>query len=359
MKGGCREILYLVAGEAPVTLIEEGEREFRVYSTHNLETARFILSNRPQISVLVAEQALLQENWFESEPGLFLDRRVILVGKTGQNQVSVQGKLNDIHQFEGTITDPNVRACIVEGCRARAKENRLDKIKPKDKFLSEDWVRVAAHDMRLPLSMIGSYARMMGEKDGEMTDELKGMLARIQHICDKLQIKLENYLNLMEMEDGLCPVMISGVSISTLLSEAVKPWQDYAGENKVGLKTVIEGEDETLGVDVFKIEQVLQNLIVNGIRFSNPGGEVQVVVENLPAQLVFHVKDQGEGVPSEEKDAIFEKFFRGSNTRGEGNGLGLSIAKALVEMQKGEIWVDSTLNQGATFSFLIPKNPAP
>ena len=121
----------------------------------------------------------------------------------------------------------------------------------------------------------------------------------------------------------------------------------------------MEPEDRTYNLDHIKIEQVLQNLMANALRFSRPESTVQIRAAECPEGLVFSVCDAGQGLTSEQTKHVFEKFARFSPTAQEGSGLGLAIAKSLVQLHGGRIWVESEVGKGARFTFTIAPQPDP
>jgi signal transduction histidine kinase len=93
----------------------------------------------------------------------------------------------------------------------------------------------------------------------------------------------------------------------------------------------------------------------NSIKFTNPGGEIEIRVEKLHDEIIFHIRDTGVGIPAKDLERIFERFYKTDRSRTErGTGLGLSISRHLVEAHQGKIWAKSTPGEGSTFSFSIP-----
>ena len=114
--------------------------------------------------------------------------------------------------------------------------------------------------------------------------------------------------------------------------------------------------------DSARLEQVLDNLVSNAIKYSPAGGTITIAGRALPDEVVVTVTDTGIGIPLEEQPRVFERFYRGMGQRHQrtpGAGLGLYLAKAIVEAHGGRIWVDSVPNEGSAFSFTIPRYPSP
>jgi len=111
-----------------------------------------------------------------------------------------------------------------------------------------------------------------------------------------------------------------------------------------------------LRANPIRIRQMLDNLIGNAIKYTPPGGSVQVSVSMEAGQIAVRIKDTGIGIPAEEQGRIFEKFYRASNAAkdAEGSGLGLAIVKSIVESHQGRVWVESAVGKGSTFVALLP-----
>jgi signal transduction histidine kinase len=108
------------------------------------------------------------------------------------------------------------------------------------------------------------------------------------------------------------------------------------------------------------MDQVFTNLLANSLKFTAHGGQITVIVHERLDDILTQIRDSGMGIPPEHLDRIFERFYRvplPAGERVEGSGLGLSICKAIVEEHGGQIWVESTVGTGSTFSFTVPKGP--
>jgi len=119
----------------------------------------------------------------------------------------------------------------------------------------------------------------------------------------------------------------------------------------------VAGPGATVFADPYRVVQALTNLLGNAIKFSPPGATVWVTAEPWRSELLFQVRDQGRGIPSDKLEAIFGRFEQvdSSNARDKGgSGLGLAICRRIIEQHGGRIWVQSTLGQGSTFSFTLP-----
>ena len=169
---------------------------------------------------------------------------------------------------------------------------------------------------------------------------------------------INDVLDLSRIEAGGLHLRTEPVRLLLIVAESINAIQPYADSRSVA---IIMGADIDFSViaDPMRLRQIFYNLLSNGAKFTQPGGEVHVdavVQENI---VKITVSDTGLGIPAEECTRIFEKFYQvGLTPVGvrEGTGLGLAICKQLVEMQKGTIWVESELGKGSKFHFTLPHN---
>ena len=161
-------------------------------------------------------------------------------------------------------------------------------------------------------------------------------------------------------ESGLSRIRGNTISISQIVKEVVSSFQDMAASKNITLEAELYDEDLQVEADANKITVAISNLVRNAITFTNEGGQVQVSVESVTGHVQVSVKDNGIGIPTNDISHIFDRFFQVEShltRRHTGMGLGLSVAKTMIEMHGGRIWVDSVEGKGSTFSFLLPLRP--
>jgi signal transduction histidine kinase len=164
-------------------------------------------------------------------------------------------------------------------------------------------------------------------------------------------------LDFSKVEAGKVSLSVGEVGVAGLLLETVEPLEELATRAGVTLQLEPCAEQLSVRADGLRLKQVLINLIGNAIKFSDGRGTVRVSAQQTGGDCVFSVRDEGIGIAGQDCVRVFQSFeqvHRGDTRKYGGTGLGLSICKALVEMHGGEIWVESTLGQGSTFSFRIP-----
>lgn len=223
--------------------------------------------------------------------------------------------------------------------------------------LKSEFIASVSHELRTPLHTIIGFAELLGEEGaGSLNEKQKRFVHHIQTDSEHLLSLINDVLDLSRIEAGGLVVRIEVLPIETAISEAVHAIRPHASEKQV---TVHEKRIPALGVlaDPLRVRQILYNLLSNGVKFTDPGGEINVSAAGDGDFVRITVSDTGLGIPAEECARIFDKFYQVGYTAAgvrQGAGLGLTICKQLVELQGGRIWVDSEPGKGSHFHFTLP-----
>lgn len=217
---------------------------------------------------------------------------------------------------------------------------------------------MASHDLRNPLGNIITLSELIDEEIGHhFPPEHKNYLKVIQSTSRQMMDLLTELLDVSRIESGLAASHITTVNVHELLQECISTNKAHADKKQIHLNYSLTDTTMTINCDRFQINQILNNLISNAIKYSHAGTLVEVIVEQNSASTIFHVQDQGQGIPEQEHKKLFDAFTRTSvrSTGGEAStGLGLNIVKKLIEGHGGKIWLKSDIGKGSTFSFSIP-----
>ena len=231
-------------------------------------------------------------------------------------------------------------------------ENANEKLKGLDKLKTE-FVSLASHQLRSPLTAIKGYASMLVEGDyGDVNKEAKDAIERIFQSSKNLTIVVEDLLNVTKIEAGGMKYEMSPFDLSKIASDEARDLSITA--EKRGLKLNFESDNEnlcTVNGDKEKIRQIIINFIDNSIKYTKEGS-ISVSVRNKNEKVVFCVKDTGMGMTEDIKNSLFQKFARGDGARMNttGSGLGLYLAKEIIEAHKGRVWVESEgVGKGSSF----------
>lgn len=231
-------------------------------------------------------------------------------------------------------------------------EDVNEKLKSLDKLKTE-FVSLASHQLRSPLTAIKGYTSMLLDGDyGEINKEAKETIKRVMESSNNLTLVVEDLLNVSKIESGGMKYEMTKFDLVEVASSMAKDLS-VTVENK-GLKLIFLSNgvnDCMVNGDKEKIRQIVLNFIDNSIKYTKTG-EIKVKVERVNDKIVFSVADTGMGMTPEIKESLFQKFARGDGARmnTSGTGLGLYLAKQIVEAHKGRVWVESEgPGKGSTF----------
>jgi DNA-binding NarL/FixJ family response regulator/signal transduction histidine kinase len=219
--------------------------------------------------------------------------------------------------------------------------------------LKDEVLGVVAHDLRNPVSAIGMYASLLNQSDAAV-EKRQSWARSIHKLTEQMQRLIQDLLDVTRLESGTLVVEPIPVKAAVLLHDALALMEPVAAAAGVRLRLELEHALPDVRADLDRVRQVFSNLIGNAIRFSPTGGEVRLRAEALGGEVLFLVSDDGPGIPLEHRPHIFDRLWQGNHEPGGGAGLGLAIAKGIVERHGGRIGVESRPGAGSTFFFSLP-----
>ncbi|AKQ69919.1 Sensory box histidine kinase [Myxococcus hansupus] len=226
--------------------------------------------------------------------------------------------------------------------------------------LKNDLVATVAHEFRTPLTSLRMALHLVTEGVvGPVTEKQADLLFAAREDCERLQGIVDDLLDLSRIQAGQLQLEIRRVPAEELVDAALDAQRSAAAERGVRLTKQVALDVEPVDVDPERLGLVLGNLVGNGVKYTPPGGEVEVRVSREARGVRFEVRDTGEGIAPEQQARIFEKFYRAPGAPSGGAGLGLSIAKDIVQAHGGDIGVVSAPGQGSTFWFTVPRREEP
>ena len=221
--------------------------------------------------------------------------------------------------------------------------------------LMDEFVALISHELRTPLTSIIGYLELTLD-DASLTDEQRGYLDVVDHNADRLLKLVDNLLFVAQLEAGELEVRASELDLAALARQSVAEAQPRAEANGIALTC---DADAVVPVQANKgrMSRVLENLVSNAIKFTPAGGDVRVSVSRTDGVARLVVADTGIGIAADDQQRLFDRFFRTSTVAEQhfpGTGLGLYIARAIVEAHAGSITVRSEPGEGASFSVELP-----
>lgn len=233
-----------------------------------------------------------------------------------------------------------------------------EKIKEVDRMKTE-FVSLAAHQLRTPLSSVKWSLQMLLDGDmGPVPQQQKEFLSKTYASNERMINLVNDLLNATRVERGEYLYQPALTSIEDIIDSVVQLYQEEAQRKQIDLRFELPVKSlPRVLMDAENIRLALQNLVENAIKYTRKGGRVTISASHDTKKIEVSVEDTGIGIPKIEQQGIFQKFFRASNVKKidtEGSGLGLYIARNIVEAHGGTIVFESEENKGTTFTFSIP-----
>jgi signal transduction histidine kinase/CheY-like chemotaxis protein len=330
-----RERVRLKLGEAITGRAAQEKRSIMVYDVTQPPWRdiyhEFWPGTRSELAVplLIGERCIGVLNFEHSEPGYFSeDEREIIEGIATQAAITIQN--------------------------AQQHEALKELDRKKTEFLS-----TVSHELRTPLTPVKScIENLLSGMYGPLTDKQQTRLEIALASAREEARLIENLLDLVRIQEDRVTIELERGSVAEIIHNVINVFEYDANQKKTTLIKEFSDEDplEVL-MDAGKVKQIVTNLISNAFKFTPEGGTITIVASKRDHQVEVRVKDTGIGIPQEEYEKIFDRFYQidSSLTRkAGGTGIGLNIAKKYVEMHGGHIWVESEVGKGSTFSFTLP-----
>lgn len=228
---------------------------------------------------------------------------------------------------------------------------RLNKMK-------NEFISVASHQLRTPVSAIQWETELLLSKlnKGLNNKQLKN-IESIRLLSNRMARLVSDLLDVARIDQGRLVLRNSLVDVPKLIEEVIAEQQPLVRARNIKLDYCLGKRIPEIFVDREKIKMVIENLVTNAVKYTVNRGKIEVKVSKRRGNLLFSVKDNGVGIPKEQQRRVFERFFRSDNIvkhQTEGTGLGLYIAKNIVEQSGGKIWFQSIEGLGSVFSFSLP-----
>ena len=296
------------------------------------------------------------------ETGLQVDS---LLGVPMRIKDRVTGVIEALNKEEGDFTDFDVSLLLVIASQAAISIHNAQLIQALQKAnielsqadkLKRDLMSVASHELRTPLGNILGYATLLHE---DASEENKPLAASILKASSKLRAVLDDIANMNLLYAGEADLDYSATTLQKIIEFAREEVQVTVDKEDHTVVYNIPEEPVVLNIDMPKMCVVFVNLLLNAIRFTPVDGEIILSVEDREDEVMVSITDTGRGINQDSLEKIFEVFYQEDDhmtRRYGGLGLGLSIARELVELHGGSIWAESEgLGEGATFKVVLPK----
>jgi two-component system, OmpR family, phosphate regulon sensor histidine kinase PhoR len=225
-------------------------------------------------------------------------------------------------------------------------------------LVRQEFLSNVSHELRTPLTSIMAFVETLESGATEDPESCQRFLSIIRKNASRMHTLIDDILDLTAIESGNVQLRAATVDLHELVSEVCASLANKAEAHKITLANNV-APDTFVYADVRRLDQMLTNLIDNGIKFSRENGAVSIGYQSGPRDQIL-VQDNGDGIPAQHLERLFERFYRIDRARSRelgGTGLGLAIVKHLALLHGGEVTVESKLGKGSTFTIHLPKSP--
>lgn len=226
--------------------------------------------------------------------------------------------------------------------------------------LKSNFMRMMSHDLKTPLARIQGMTEVITKDGPELSETQRKALDTISQSSEELAEFIASILSLSRIESKEMKLQLKSRDINQIVREVIRKHEYMAKRKEIEIVAELEPLF-SIKVDQDLLKTVIANLLENAIKYSPERTKILITTEELNNDVVIQVADQGSGIPAEEMNHVFDRFYRARNTRNTtaGNGLGLYLAKYFVELHNGRIEVESELEKGSTFSVRLPMDLNP
>lgn len=211
-----------------------------------------------------------------------------------------------------------------------------------------------SHDLRTPLTLIAGPVEQLSDA-ANLTPDQKAMADIANKNVRILKRLINQVLDFRKYENGKLNLNLSEVNLATVLREWADSFNNMAKSRDIRFVIDVQPDaDFTVAIDVEKVERVMFNLISNAFKYTQPNGEIRVSLAKDASDIVIRVSDTGKGISAEDLSHIFERFFQVDKIHPNGSGIGLSLAKAFIELHQGSVAADSEVGKGSVFTVRLP-----
>jgi signal transduction histidine kinase len=318
-------------------------------------TARLMFAS--QHDLLLATVLLLFAGGIAMSVGYFLSvaltDRLSTLGRTAKRiahgELSARVPVTGNDEMASLARTFNEMASQLEA--ADRKQRELD-------TLRRNLIAWAGHDLRTPLASIRAIVEALADGIVQDPATVDRYLDTAKREIRSLSLLIDDLFELAQLEAGGVPLELATNSISDLISDALESFRELAAQQEVTLQGSAEPGVDPVILDAQQIGRVLSNLVANALQHTPPGGTVKIHAFRDTEGVMVEVSDSGQGIDSQDLPHIFERFYRGEKSRSRatgGAGLGLAIAKGIVEAHGGQIRAESVPEEGTCFRFVLPE----
>jgi len=298
----------------------------------------------------------LLEKIAEIDPSII---SVVITGYATIESAVAAIKRNAYDFLPKPFTPDQLRIVIKRGLERRRLAIESERLRREKQMMRDNFITLVSHQLRSPLASARQYFGVIREGfAGDVTDKQKQIIEKAGKYLDDLMQLINDWLDMSRIDSGRMTEKFEPVAMEPVLSEILELVKPLAEAGKVTFDLHLGHNGPAVHGDRESLKQAITNLVSNAIHYNREGGTVVISTREQGSDLVVEISDTGIGISRDNLPFVFDEFFRVKSPQTRhvaGSGLGLPIAKRIIEAHNGRIQVDSELGKGTTFSILLPK----
>jgi signal transduction histidine kinase len=279
----------------------------------------------------------------------------------GLGVLEVVNKAGEAHYTEEDLTIletlASQAAIAIQNARLVNKVKKSQEQIDQLDHMKSDFIAIASHELRTPLGLILGHATFLREV---IKSEYSAQLDIIVQNAMRLKEIIDSIAKIDNAQRGVASLRAQPISIKHVIEDVMGSFSQEAEGKHITLESDLGQDDLLVEGDASKVSLAISNVVKNALDFTDPGGHISFLAEHVPGYIKISIIDDGIGIPEKDLAHIFDRFYQVEShlTRKHGGmGLGLSVAKVMIEIHGGRIWAESVEGKGSNFSILLPVNP--
>jgi signal transduction histidine kinase len=330
----------------------------------SLQEQRKVSSRMQAILASVAEGIIMEEQDNEivvmnpAAQDMLSHLRNQFSAMSSMREVEADGELRNFEIGDRVISSQTSPVLLPDGkqlgrvtvLRDITRETEVERL--KDEFITQ-----ISHELRTPLTNIKGYGDLLSAIGGSLSDQQRRFIETINRHADNLEEMITHLLDFTQLEAGNLGLRFEPTNMGSVIQQVAENWAARFEEKEIKFSVHVDGAGPEIVGDEQRLRWALTNLVENAFKYTSEGGEVTLSLDTSEDALLVRVVDTGVGIAQADQAHLFTRFYRVTLERtldARGPGVGLYIAKAIIEGHGGKIWVESELGQGSAFAFTLP-----
>ena len=343
------------ADAAVAAILQRSEEEQPLRWTTPTPVVTVLRSGEPQVLTHASEDSGAEAGAFPLLRGIPIRSALVVPLRAHERTVAALSLISTDPARRFTSADLPLATEYAFRAALAVENARLYRLAQRANRARDEVLGVVSHDLRNPLSAITMVASVLMNHPPREPEGLRGLYEAINESAELMGRMIQDLLDVSNIEGGRLSLVRDAQPVQPIMDRALQMFEGVAASHGITLTHSAERDLPAMDADGERVLQVIANLVSNAVKFTPDGGRIELSVRHAGDAIEFAVTDSGPGIPAEDVDFIFDRYWharRGARTGG--SGLGLAIARGLVEAHGGRIRVETKVGKGSTFRFTIP-----